>query len=258
MKNHSEKLVDLIAEIAKGGTRYAVFNDFCKIYAAAISNRFDFNRQRENLYLETVKKYERDLVSKFVEASVELNLALEDCIGQKVLRLNSPQLEELGLFTEFPLKCSNPRYKDVLGGIFTEFNMNDSKEGQVFTPEHVGNIMGDLTLDKNFVEAQLKAQGFILIKENCCGSGAITFGALNTLLNLGVSPNKQAVVVASDVDERCIFMAYIQLSLYGIPAVVVQRDDSSGKVFGEPWYTPLFVKDDWLNKFDWRDNFARF
>mgnify|MGYP002625025722 CR=1 FL=1 len=252
MKNHVEKFIDLIAEIAKGGNRYTVFNDFCKIYATAIANRFDFNQQRENLYLETVKKYERYLVSKFIDASIELNLALEDCIGQKVLRLNSPLLEELGLFTDFPLKCSNPRYKDVLGDIFTEFNMNDGKEGQVFTPEHICNIMGDLTLYKDFVDEKLKAKGFITIVENCCGSGAITLGALNTLIDLGVSPNKQAVVVASDIDERCVLMSFIQLSLYGIPAVVLQSNDISDEIFGEPWYTPLFVKDNWLSKFNWR------
>ena len=251
MKSHREKFVDLISEIANGGNRYSVFNDFCKIYALAISNRFDFNRQRENLYLETINKYDQISRFKFVDMTVELNLALEDCIEQKVLRLNSQILEELGFNTEFPLKWSRPQYKDVLGEIFSEMNLNDSDNGQVFTPAATAKLMGEFTLTKEYVESEIERQGCVAIKENCCGSGAITFGALNTLIELGVSPNKQCVVMASDMDKRCIFMAYIQLSLYAIPAIVIQSNNATGETYGEPFYTPLFVHDNWQNKFKW-------
>lgn len=246
-ENYRENFSNLIAEIANGGNRYTVFNDFCKMSALSVAQKLNFDQRREDTYLEIVKKYSRNDVKKFVDMFWQLTAALNDCIAEKVLEVNCP--EELTL--QFPLKCSKPHYEDVLGDIFTEMNQHDRKEGQVFTPAHVGNIMGELTLTEDYAWGEIKRQGFIVIRENCCGSGAITFGVLNRLLNLNISPNYQTLVIASDTDERCVHMCYLQLSLYGIPAVVLQQNNISDEIYAE-WYTPLFVKNNWASKFDWR------
>ena len=248
MSDHVEKFKQLISEIAEGGTRYTVFNDFCKLTALSIAQKLNFNQQRENLYLEIVNKYPRESVFKFVEMFWELTAALNDCIAEKVLRVNCPPLEAEGINLQLPLNCQKPQYQDVLGEIFTEFNLTDTKDGQVFTPAHIGEIMGALTLSEDYAWSEIKRQGFILVKENCCGSGAITLGALNRLLELGMSPNYQTLVIASDIDERCVYMCYVQLSLYGIPAVVLHQNNISDEIYSE-WYTPLFASNPLFKKF---------
>ena len=135
-----------------------------------------------------------------------------------------------------------PRYQDVLGEIFHEFNLNDQKGGQVFTPQHTGDLMGAVGLTEEIIQSEIKHNGFIKIREPCCGSGAITLGALNGLLELGINPNYQSLVIASDLDERCVLMSYIQLSLYGIPAIVFQQNAITDEIYSEKWYTPMFIK----------------
>ena len=43
--------------------------------------------------------------------------------------------------------------------------------------------------------------------------------------------------VAQDIDIRCVWMAYIQLSLYGIPAVVIHGNTMNMEEW-DRWYTP--------------------
>ena len=74
------------------------------------------------------------------------------------------------------------------------------------------------------------------------------FGGLNAMREYGLNPCTQALVVAGDLDIRCVHMTYIQLSLYGIPAIVVQQNSLSREMFGKPWYTPIFTVNGWKYK----------
>lgn len=70
-------------------------------------------------------------------------------------------------------------------------------------------------------------------------------GALNAMHAIGLNHTKQVLVVTSDIDERCVLMAYIQLSLYGVPAVIIQQNSLSMQTYGAPWFTPVFIFDGW-------------
>ena len=48
---------------------------------------------------------------------------------------------------------------------------------------------------------------------------------------------KKTLLVAQDIDIRCVWMAYIQLSLYGIPAVVIHGNTLTMETWSQ-WYTP--------------------
>lgn len=214
--NHRENFVKLIEKISeKTGGNSQVFNDFLKIAATSL-NSFNNNPTREKSFQETMNKYDEKIQPLFKGMLAELTLTLNDCVKE------------------------NPHYEDILGKIFHEMNLNERKNGQVFTPQHTGDLMGEVALPEDYVKSEIQRQGFITIKEPCCGSGAITLGALNRLLKLGVSPNFQVVVYASDIDERCVFMSYIQLSLYCIPAVVTQQNAITDEKYSDSWYTPIF------------------
>ena len=236
--NHREKFMELLDTAAQNDSRTKIFNDFLIIAATSLANVDKNNsayKLREKLFLETVAKYDKKIQSVFVDMTAELALALEDCIGQKVLRDNILKLD-------YKFGDKKPRYQDVLGEIFHKFNLNDQKGGQVFTPQHTGDLMGAVGLTEEIIQSEIKHNGFIKIREPCCGSGAITLGALNRLLELGINPNYQSLVIASDLDERCVLMSYIQLSLYGIPAIVFQQNAITKEIYSEKWYTPMFIK----------------
>lgn len=61
----------------------------------------------------------------------------------------------------------------------------------------------------------------------------------NELLSKGYDPAKNLFVVAWDVDIFCTYMAYFQLSMYDIPAIVVNGDTLSLKE-NFVLYTPAY------------------
>lgn len=52
------------------------------------------------------------------------------------------------------------------------------------------------------------------------------------------------VAYCCDIDIKCVYMAYIQLSLYGIPAVVVHGNSLTVEEWSK-WYTPIYLLDGW-------------
>jgi hypothetical protein len=51
---------------------------------------------------------------------------------------------------------------------------------------------------------------------------------------------RNLVVECSDIDSRCVHMAYLQLGLAGIPAVIFKRDTLSMQTW-ERWETPAYI-----------------
>lgn len=212
---HKEKFIELLGK-TKGVNHSQVFNDFLKIAATSLANANSCDevvrQEREEIFQKTIGCYDADTQKMFVDMFSELGLELKDCVSVN-------------------------NYHDVLGEIFQKFNMDERKNGQVFTPKHIGNLMGELAFDKETLHSEIQKNGYVTIIEPCCGSGTITLGALNTLSMLGINPSTQCRVIAYDLDERCVLMTYIQLSLYGIPAVVIQKDAISGESCGSAWQT---------------------
>ena len=107
-----------------------------------------------------------------------------------------------------------------------------------------------MTIDSETTAKAIKERGFITINEPCCGAGSLVIGAINAMREINLNPSKQMLVVANDIDERCVLMCYIQLSLYGVPAVITQQNTITMQTYGSPWYTPVFIFDGWT----WRVN----
>ena len=246
--NHKERLAELLRAITRNSGRSRVFEHFLIMQAAAISNRFsrgDFANERESRFLEIISKYKREDIKLFVDCAADLILALEDCIGQKCLRVNAPPFAEIGFDIQFPIAGTKPHFGDVLGDIFSETGLNEQSNGQVFTPKFAADLMANLAMNDEIIDGEIERNGFIGLVEPCCGSGVIIFEGLNRLLERGINPQRQSVVIASDTDERCVLMTYIQLSFYGIPAIVQQKDAITGAELSPPWLTPMFVHDKW-------------
>ena len=72
-------------------------------------------------------------------------------------------------------------------------------------------------------------------------------GFVNALEKKGYSRSHHVVATATDVDLKCVYMCYLQLSLLGIPAVVIHGNSLTLEEWSR-WYTPIYVLDGW----NWR------
>ena len=52
--------------------------------------------------------------------------------------------------------------------------------------------------------------------------------------------SRNLFVECSNIDQRCVHMAYLQLSLSGVPAVIYQRDTLTMQTW-QRWETPALI-----------------
>ena len=124
---------------------------------------------------------------------------------------------------------------DVLGKLFHAFGLHNKWRGQFFTPDHICQFMGMVSGLPN--EEELKKKGYVSVNDPCCGSGALLIGYIHALKSQNYDPANRVFMVAQDIDIRCVWMCYVQLSLYDIPAVVI-HGNSLALEEQSKWYTP--------------------
>lgn len=103
-------------------------------------------------------------------------------------------------------------------------------------------LLNELTVPDGQV---LPECGYFTMNEPTCGAGCISLAFAGRIQELGWNPSQNLVVRAEDVDIRCVWMSYIQLSLYGIPAVVIHGDVLSLEEY-DRWYTPAYLLGNWV------------
>ena len=233
LTEHRKNFVKLLNKFtAYGYNRYNVFNDFLQMTALAIANNCDpYNlanppevvEKREKIYSTVSKRYKPEALELFPQMLVELQ-------------------EEMQTY------CPD-HLTDVLGELFMELGFGDQWKGQCFTPHCVCDSMGRITFSHVAdVQALIDEEGFVTVNDCAVGAGAIILGAANAMTHYGFNPQRQMLIKVNDIDERCIWMCYIQLSLYGLPAIVLRQNTLTLEIFDAPWFTPIFVVNGWTLK----------
>jgi type I restriction-modification system DNA methylase subunit len=174
-------------------TAYEIFMDWIQCSALAIQNSLcqihdRLWQSREEDYKRIMDKYSREEQEKFPEMLAWLIEELED----------------------YP--------RDVLGEVFMKSGMGSDAGGQFFTPFSISQMMAELS-----VESPEEGEK-ISLNEPSCGSGGSIIAAAMKLKAKGVNYQKRMHVVAQDLDWRCVYMCYVQLSYLGIDAICVQGD----------------------------------
>lgn len=224
---------DSCAGIIKGlktlGSRHSlwsVFEDWLKVCAISISNSVDWNHreEREQQYLETISKYTPDEQKILVETFSELVVALE--------REHTK---------------SGPT--DLLGKVFHSLELHNKYHGQFFTPFHICEFMGHVALGDggeagNAVSGALSQKGYVSVCEPCVGSGGMVLGFASAMHREKLNYCEQMVAYCCDIDIKCVYMAYLQLSLYGIPAVIIHGNSLTLEEWSQ-WYTPVYMLRGW-------------
>ena len=214
----------LINQAAYSKAVYQVFNDFLEMAAISISNQVDFTHreEREKRYLDLINAYEKKQQALFPEMLAYLVAALEE-------------------------KTHTTGPEDVLGPIFHELELHNKYKGQFFTPQSISDFMALAACSD--LHSFIETQSFINMCEPCCGSGVMVTSFAKAVQQAGLNYCTQICVTAEDIDLKCVHMTYLQLALYGIPAVVIHGNSLTLEEWSR-WYTPVYILNDWV----WREH----
>jgi len=215
--NHVAAIVKRFRGFSGSRSTWDAFRDFLELAACTLSNTVDLRptrEEREARYMATIKKYTPEEVQAFPQILALLALALED------------------------------EATDVLGRVYMELELGNKWGGQFFTPQCLADVMGAMTFDPEGARAIIAERGYITLSEPAAGGGALVIGMCKAMKAAGFNYTRQLHVTAVDVDEKSAHMTYIQLSLLGVPAVVVHGNSLSLQEWSH-WYTPVHVLDGW-------------
>lgn len=203
-------LVEEICQLGQTQGANTVFTIFLEITATCLSAETDPSTAKERLarYQEIVNDMEPEAVSAYARMCALLYLAVRE-------------------------NWDEPR--DILGAVYHELNLNNAWNGQYFTPDDVCRMMAMITLGEDKLDSA--NQELLTINEPACGSGAMVVGAVWAMKKAGYDYRQKSLFYAQDIDIRCVWMAYIQLALYEIPAVVVHGNTLTMEEWSR-WYTP--------------------
>jgi hypothetical protein len=230
---HQRSLVALFNEFSYGHHLDTVFRDFVELAALAISNSVDRAQfeAREKRYLEIVGKYKPDEVARFPRMLAALTLSFEKRV-EMMLAASAVGARGGGL-------------ADVLGETYMMLGLGNDRSGQFFTPYHVSHLMASIVTTGSIEVA--RSQGFVRVHEPACGAGGMVIATAEAFHDAGLNYQKAMHATCIDIDACCVHMAYLQLSLLHIPAIVVHGNALSMEVRGH-WFTPAHVLGGWSSR----------
>ncbi len=223
-----KEIVKLFEKLAYKNDIGKVFSDTMLICAITLQNsvmKYVDNKrylELEKIYLETINSYDKEEIEILTKIFASIIIELENAFSEK-------------------------RVIDILGQLFHDLMLHNKFKGQFFTPQHIADFMGKISITDDEVKDKLSDKGYFTLGEPCCGSGVMVLGMVNTLIEEGINFQKQVLVFATDIDLKCVCMAYIQCTLYGIPAIITHGNTLSNETYST-WYTPSYLMQDWSNK----------
>lgn len=200
---------------------WQVWADFCAMSALSIANSVTLGPdrdRREQQYMETVKRYSSEEAKQIARLFGMTTMALED----------------------------EPH--DFLGDTFMALELGSQWGGQFFTPTDLCTAMARLQVGPEAQQA-IEQRGFITVHDPACGAGAMIIGVVKDLMARKVNYQQALHATCIDVDATAAYMAYIQLSLLHVPAVVVIGNTLSMEM-RETLCTPAHVLGLWDRKLE--------
>ncbi len=177
----------IIEQIAhKKSSPVSVFSDFCRVAACALAMG-----SREPEYLEVARKYTSDQLSDLSRAMALMVQEME----------------------------TKP-FSDLLGEYYLTIAANSSKQarGEFYTPPEISKLMSRMLFD---VDATKAAGKPVTVNEPACGGGGMILALAEQFAPDSVDLLR---VTAQDINPVAVDMAYINLTLWGIPARFILGD----------------------------------
>ena len=195
--DYEKMIIESIEKLSGKFSPYQIFTDWVSMAAISISNscrpfKDKVYLEREGRYLDTSRKYNKE----------ELKI-LADMIGALTL-------------------CFEDKICDVLGDIYMKSGCGNKQTGQFFTPYHLSYLAASIVYGEQI--DKLAESETLEVYEPSVGGGGMIIGVADVMKNRGLNYQKYIHVIAQDLDWNSVYMTYVQLSLIGIKAVVVQGD----------------------------------
>ncbi|KAA0910642.1 N-6 DNA methylase [Pusillimonas sp. ANT_WB101] len=213
--DHKKEIVKIMRGLGHQHDLYRVFSDSMEMIALSISNRVDREQceAREAQYLNVAKRYTREELTQIAHIYSHL-------------------------VTAFEISTS-----DYLGEIFMDLEISNSDRGQFFTPYSLSVVMAQTQIDDELAE-MIAERGYITVNDPAVGAGCTILAFADVMRRHGHNFQQQCHATATDVDIKAVHMAYIQMSLIGLPAIVIHGNTLTLKEYGR-WYTPFHVLGGW-------------
>lgn len=220
-KNLKHKDISQILDMVRDRDHYTVIRDFFELSAISIRNNFDHGNEYANLekrYMEIAKGYKNEYLEGFAMALGMLGKKIQDAVNGKA------------------------PFADWAGELYMDSGTSDGKAGQFFTPYSVSQCMARINFPKDEVRAKLgdDPNRVLTIYEPTCGAGGLIVAAIEALNKAGVNYSWNAFVDCGDIDQRCVHMTYVTLSLLCVPAVV-RLGDALKMEYRQAWFTPAYL-----------------
>lgn len=209
------QFIRVFKDTARSLRRWDVFRDFITLAASEL----DLARIRTQENIES----SREICAKYSDNDIN---NLHELFVQMVCALEA-------------------KFHDFLGAIFMELELGDDRNGQYFTPYHIQLLMAKLVMPD--VEQTIRREGVVTVSDPACGAAGMIVAYAEILLEAGFNPSEQMYGHCIDIDPIAADMAFIQLSLLGIPAEVVTGNTLTLKC-SRVRYTPVY----YINNFEKR------
>lgn len=209
------RFISVFGDTARNLRRWEVFSDFITLAASEL----DMARIRtpENIARS------REICAKYSESDISNLHAL---FGLMVCALEA-------------------KFHDFLGAIFMELELGDDRNGQYFTPYNVQSLLARLLMPD--VDETIRREGFVTVSDPASGAAGMIVAYAELMLEAGYNPSEQMFGSCIDIDPIAADMAFIQLSLLGIPAEVVTGNTLTMQL-NRVRYTPVY----YINNFEKR------
>ena len=218
--NHPKAIQTLLTDCSRdtGHRTWEVFTDWVAAMALSLANTAELNpavrAKREEEYERIQAKHGPDNMERFSKAMAHLISLLEE------------------------------ERTDALGRLYMQLELGNKDTAQFFTPYEVSKVMAALTFDEEYARRTVEERGYVTVSEPACGAGGMLIAFAEHMREIGLNPQTQLHVTAVDVDLTAVHMTFVQLSLLGVPAVVVHGNALTLEEWSH-WRTPFHVTGLW-------------
>ena len=176
----NEKIKEVIKNLEKitrdGHSHYEIFDDWLYLMIYALM-------RDDEKYLKIVKKY-----------------GSEGKIGERSIDFFKNAFHEL-------MAGMKKENYELLGDIYTGWNISNKHTGQFFTPKHIAGTMARMT----------KPKGNVL--DPTCGAGVMLVESAKAMSYKDCS---EALFVGQDLDQTCVNMCALNLMFFNLNGYVIQ------------------------------------
>ncbi len=195
--NYENYIIDNITAMSGKYSSYQIFTDWITMFAISIQNSCKMihdklYEEREETYRTIEKRYQGEELKTLGDMAGALSMVLEE------------------------------RFGDILGEIYMKSGCGNKNTGQFFTPYHLSYLTAKLVYGERI--RNWNQNEIFEVNEPSCGGGGMMIAIAQVMKENQIDYQRQLHIVAQDLDWNGVYMTYIQLSLLGIRAIVVQGD----------------------------------